>query len=160
MLLDYRTIEFKILDPRIGTEFPIPAYAKPGDAGMDLCACIDEPIRLLEGQTDLIPTGLAVWIHDHNIMGLVMPRSGLGHKKGLVLGNGTGIIDSEYQGQIFVSANNRNHRDPRVERSIIINPGDKIAQLLFVPVLRVNFRIVDEFVMSERGDGGFGHTGI
>lgn len=147
------TIELKILDPRLGRDWPRPEYATDGSAGLDLRACIDEPLLLGDGEAELIPSGFAVHMADPGLAAVVLPRSGLGHRHGIVLGNGVGLIDSDYQGQIFVSCWNRSSDVFRVE------PGDRIAQLVFVPVVRASFWVVDEFTPSARGDGGFGHTG-
>ena len=146
-------IEYKILDPRIGKEFPLPAYATPGSAGMDLRACLDEAITLTPGQTDLLPTGLAIHIGDPGLAAVILPRSGLGHKHGIVLGNLVGLIDSDYQGQLFISCWNRSQTD------FVIEPGERIAQLVFVPVVQAELKQVTEFNQSERGTGGFGHSG-
>jgi deoxyuridine 5'-triphosphate nucleotidohydrolase len=169
----YIPIELKILDSRIEEKSILDAYATEGSAGMDLIACIDEPLILKEGKTALIPSGIAIHIKDPMFVSIILPRSGLGHKKGLVLGNLTGVIDSDYQGQIFISAWNRNqveiekiHRPDggidyeQIDHSVTINPGDRIAQLLIVPVMRARFKIVSEFEETKRGDGGFGHTGV
>ena len=146
-------IDIKILDPRIGSDFPLPHYATPGSAGMDLRACCDGPVTLAPGQTELIPTGIAIHLGDPGLAATILPRSGLGHKHGIVLGNLVGLIDSDYQGQIYVSCWNRG------ESTFTIQPGDRIAQLVVIPVIQASFNIVDEFVASERGEGGFGHTG-
>lgn len=146
-------IEYKVLDPRIGNEFPLPAYATSGSAGMDLRACLNEPLTLNPGQTELIPTGLAIHIGDPNLAAVILPRSGLGHKNGIVLGNLVGLIDSDYQGQLMISCWNRGHT------SFVIAPGERIAQLVFVPVLQVELAAVDDFDQSARGAGGFGHSG-
>ena len=146
-------IELKILDERIGNQYPLPDYATDGSAGMDLRACIDEHQRIEPGECQLIPTGIAMHIGDPELAAIVLPRSGLGHKQGLVLGNLVGLIDSDYQGQLMVSLWNRG------QRNVVIEPGDRIAQLVFIPVCRVNFNIVDEFKKSARNTGGFGHTG-
>lgn len=146
-------IELKILDKRIGNEFPLPEYATTGSAGMDLRACLDETLLLKPGQTELIPTGLAIHIGDESLAAVILPRSGLGHKHGIVLGNLVGLIDSDYQGQLFVSCWNRGQDEFQVE------PGERIAQLMFVPVVQAKFKLVDNFDESERGHGGFGHTG-
>lgn len=148
-------IALKILDPRMraGGEFGLPAYASAGAAGLDLRACIDAPLALPPGATELIPTGIAVHIRDPNFAALILPRSGLGHKHGIVLGNLTGLIDSDYQGQIFVSCWNRGRGD------FTIRPGDRIAQMVIAPVQRAEFQIVEEFEASPRGEGGFGSTG-
>jgi dUTP pyrophosphatase len=146
-------IEYKVLDSRIGNEFPLPAYATSGSAGMDLRACLNEPLTLNPGQTELIPTGLAIHIGDPNLAAVILPRSGLGHKNGIVLGNLVGLIDSDYQGQLLISCWNRG------QTSFVIAPGERIAQLVFVPVLQVELAAVDDFDQSARGAGGFGHSG-
>lgn len=146
-------VELKILDSRVGTEFPLPDYATPGSAGIDLRACLDSSLTLAPGDCELIPTGMAIHMGDSNMAAVILPRSGLGHKHGIVLGNLVGLIDSDYQGQLFISVWNRG-----VE-SFTIEPGDRIAQLVFVPVLHPTFTLVDEFTASERGEGGFGHSG-
>jgi dUTP pyrophosphatase len=146
-------IELKILDKRLGNEFPLPHYATHGSAGLDLRACIDEHMRVDPGETHLVPTGLALHIADADMAAVILPRSGLGHKHGIVLGNLVGLIDSDYQGQVFVSVWNRG------EEHFVIEPGDRIAQMVFVPVIQAGFKIVDEFQGSKRGDGGFGHSG-
>lgn len=148
-----KKIQLKILDDRIGTKIPMPEYATAGSAGMDLRACIDEAIELNPGDTQLIPTGMAIHIDDPSLAAVLLPRSGLGHKHGVVLGNLTGLIDSDYQGQLFVSCWNRGNS------SFTINPGERIAQMVFVPVVQAQFDIVAEFEQSDRGAGGFGHTG-
>lgn len=148
-----KAIDLKILDPRIGTEFPLPAYATPGSAGLDLRACLDAEAQLAPGQTTLIPTGLAIHIGDANLCATILPRSGLGHKHGIVLGNLVGLIDSDYQGQLMVSMWNRS------QEHFTINPGDRIAQLVFMPVVQAEFNIVSDFDASDRGEGGFGHSG-
>ena len=147
------TIEYKILDPRIGTEFPLPAYATTGSAGMDLRACLDIPLVLTAGDTALIPTGIAIHIGDPTLAAVILPRSGLGHKHGIVLGNLVGLIDSDYQGQLFISCWNRG------STSFTIQPGERIAQLVFVPVVQVALQQVADFDQSHRGEGGFGHSG-
>jgi dUTP pyrophosphatase len=147
------TIEYRILDPRIGTAFPLPAYATAGSAGMDLRACLDEAIILNPGDTSLIPTGLAIHIGDPNLAAMILPRSGLGHKHGIVLGNLVGLIDSDYQGQLLISCWNRG------KDSFTIQPGERIAQLVFVPIVQVALQQVDDFDQSHRGAGGFGHSG-
>jgi len=146
-------IELKILDSRIGLEFPLPDYATSGSAGMDLRALVEQETNLAPGDTLLIPTGLAIHIEDPKLAAMILPRSGLGHKHGIVLGNLVGLIDSDYQGQLFVSCWNRG----KTEFTIV--PGDRIAQLIFVPVIQTQFEIVENFAQSHRGDGGFGHTG-
>jgi dUTP pyrophosphatase len=148
-----KSIELKILDRRIGTEYPLPEYATPGSAGLDLRALLDEPLTLLPGQTELIPTGLAIHIGDANLCATILPRSGMGHKNGIVLGNLVGLIDSDYQGQLMISTWNRG------QNAFTIQPGDRIAQLVFVPVVQAQFELVEEFDTSERGEGGFGHSG-
>ncbi len=146
-------IELQILDPRVGTEFPLPEYATDGSAGLDLRACIDGQITIKPGQTELVPTGIAIHIADPTLAAVILPRSGLGHKHGIVLGNLVGLIDSDYQGQLFVSTWNRG------QDSFTLNPGERLAQLVFVPVVQVAFDIVEEFDESHRGEGGFGHSG-
>lgn len=146
-------IQLKILDPRLGEEFALPDYATPGSAGVDLRACVDDSVNLEPGQTELIPSGMAIYIADPSLAAIILPRSGLGHKHGIVLGNLVGLIDSDYQGQVFVSCWNRGHE------SFVINPGDRLAQMVFVPVVQADFEVVQEFDSSDRGAGGFGHTG-
>ena len=146
-------IEYKILDPRIGTAFPLPAYATTGSAGMDLRACLDSALTLNPSDTTLIPTGLAIHIGDPGLAAVILPRSGLGHKHGIVLGNLVGLIDSDYQGQLLISCWNRG------QDSFTIEPGERIAQLVFVPVVQVSLQAVDDFNQSDRGTGGFGHSG-
>ena len=148
-----QSIQLKILDSRIGSTYPMPDYAPDGSAGMDLRACLDTELQLQPGQTELLPTGIAIHISDPSLAAVLLPRSGLGHKHGIVLGNLVGLIDSDYQGQLYVSCWNRGHGVFTVE------PGERIAQMVFVPVVRAGFEIVDEFVDSVRGAGGFGHTG-
>ena len=149
-----RELELKILDGRLGAEFPLPDYATALSAGMDLRAMIDAPLTLAPGEAQLIPTGLALHIGDPELCAMILPRSGLGHKQGLVLGNLVGLIDADYQGPLMVSAWNRG------QNPVSIAPGDRIAQLVFMPVARTRFRIVEEFEQSARGAGGFGHTGL
>ncbi len=146
-------IDLKILDPRIQREFGLPRYGTDGAAGLDLRACVDAPLTLQAGATALIPTGIAIHIADPNYAAVLLPRSGLGHKHGIVLGNLTGLIDSDYQGQILVSCWNRSTGD------FTIRPGDRIAQMVIVPVARAEFNVVESFQQSERADGGFGSTG-
>lgn len=146
-------IEYRILDDRLGHDFPLPAYATDGSAGLDLRALPDEAIELAPGQTHLIPTGMAIHIADPGVAAVILPRSGLGHKHGIVLGNLVGLIDSDYQGQLFVSCWNRSDTAFRIEI------GERIAQLVFVPVIRPQLNEVTEFTPSDRGEGGFGHTG-
>lgn len=148
-----KKLQVKLLDPRIGTEFPLPEYATPGSAGLDLRACLDQPLTLEPGQTELIPTGLSIHIEDPNLCAMILPRSGLGHKHGIVLGNLVGLIDSDYQGQLFVSCWNRGHS------TFEVTPGERIAQLVLVPVVQAEFEVVDEFTDSHRGEGGFGSSG-
>lgn len=146
-------IQVKILDKRVGKEFPLPDYVTGGSAGMDLRACIDEHLRIEPGEAHLVPTGIAIHIGDPELAAVLLPRSGLGHKHGIVLGNLIGLIDSDYQGQLMVSVWNRG------QHGVTIEPGDRIAQMVFVPVRKVGFEVVDEFDTSARNDGGFGHTG-
>jgi dUTP pyrophosphatase len=148
-----RPVQLKILDPRLGTEFPLPEYATPGSAGMDLRALLDAPLELKPGQTELIPTGIAIHMQDRNLAAVILPRSGLGHKHGIVLGNLVGLIDSDYQGQLMVSCWNRG------QTAFTIHPGERIAQLVFVPVVQARFERVEEFTESQRGEGGFGSSG-
>jgi dUTP pyrophosphatase len=148
-----RSIELKILDPRVGDSIPLPDYATDGSAGLDMRACIDEPLTIAPGETELIPTGLAIHVRDPGLAAVLLPRSGLGHKHGLVLGNLTGLIDSDYQGQVFISCWNRS------SQSYEIRPAERIAQMVFVCVEQVQFNVVDEFEDSDRGGGGFGHSG-
>ncbi|HCL53931.1 MAG TPA: dUTP diphosphatase [Pseudomonas sp.] len=146
-------LQAKILDPRLGTEFPLPQYATPGSAGLDLRALLTQDTVLEPGQTVLIPTGLSIHISDPGLAALVLPRSGLGHKHGIVLGNLVGLIDSDYQGQLMVSVWNRG------QESFSLQPGDRMAQLVFVPVVQAEFNLVEDFDASLRGEGGFGHSG-
>jgi len=146
-------IQLKILDPRLGNEIPMPHYATDGSAGIDLRACIESEITLHPGETTLIPTGIAVHINDQQLAAVLLPRSGLGHKHGIVLGNLVGLIDSDYQGQVFVSCWNRG------QQAFTINIAERIAQMVFIPVVQAEFELVSEFTETERGEGGFGHTG-
>ena len=148
-----RAIELKILDSRLGDSIDLPNYATDGSAGLDMRACIDDALTVIPGDTVLVPTGLAIHIGDSALAAVLLPRSGLGHKHGLVLGNLTGLIDSDYQGQIFISCWNRG------SKTYEIKPGERIAQMVFVPVEQVRFVVVEEFEISDRGDGGFGHSG-
>ena len=148
-----KQIDLKILDKRIGTEFPLPTYATTGSAGLDLRALIEQPLTVEAGQTVLIPTGISVYIADPNLAAVILPRSGLGHKNGIVLGNLVGLIDSDYQGPLMVSLWNRS------DKPFTVEVGDRIAQLVFVPVVQAEFNLVTDFTASERGEGGFGHSG-
>lgn len=146
-------LEVKILDPRLGRDFPLPSYATAGSAGLDLRAMLEAPLDLMPGAAELLPTGLAVHIAERNVAGLILPRSGLGHRHGIVLGNLVGLIDSDYQGPLLVSCWNRGTAPFRIA------VGERIAQLVLVPVLQADLKLVDEFAASTRGSGGFGHTG-
>jgi deoxyuridine 5'-triphosphate nucleotidohydrolase len=146
-------IQLKILDARLGKEFPLPHYATDGAAGMDMRACVDAPLVIAPGETRLIPTGLAIHIQEPGFAAMLLPRSGLGHKHGIVLGNLVGLIDSDYQGQVLVSCWNRG------SECFTIQPGERIAQMVIVPVVHADFELVEEFAQSARGAGGFGHTG-
>lgn len=146
-------VQVKILDPRLGTEWAMPSYATVGSAGLDLRACLDEPLTIQAGETVLVKTGLAIYIKNPNYAGLILPRSGLGHKHGIVLGNLVGLIDADYQGELMISVWNRSQND------FVLQPAERLAQYVVVPVQQVQFDIVDEFQVSERGAGGFGHTG-
>ena len=148
-----RTLKVRVLDARIGTEFPLPAYATEGSAGLDLRACLAKPLELAPGRAELIPTGLAIHVEDPGLAAVILPRSGLGHKHGIVLGNLVGLIDSDYQGQLMVSCWNRG------AEPFTVKPGERIAQLVVVPVVQVALQVVGEFATSERGAGGFGHSG-
>ncbi len=148
-----RNIQLQILDSRLGSEWPLPDYATSGSAGIDLRACLDEPLALAAGKTELIPTGMAIHIADPTLAAVILPRSGLGHKHGIVLGNLVGLIDSDYQGQLFVSCWNRS------DQPFTLQSGERLAQLVFVPVVQAHFDIVESFTESQRGDGGFGHSG-
>jgi len=148
-----KKIQLKLLDPRLGESIPLPEYATPGSAGVDLRACVENPMIIEPGQTELIPTGLAIHIEDPHLAAVLLPRSGLGHKHGIVLGNLVGLIDSDYQGQVFVSCWNRGNT------SFTLQVGERLAQLVFVPVTQVEFVQVTEFCESSRGMGGFGHSG-
>lgn len=149
-----KKIQVKLLDPRLGSDlFPLPRYETDGAAGLDLRACLDEPLVLMPGQSELISTGIAIYIADANLAATILPRSGLGHKHGIVLGNLIGLIDSDYQGPLKISCWNRS------DKPYTVQPAERIAQLVIVPVLRASFDIVDEFDQSGRGEGGFGSTG-
>ena len=151
--MSQQKIQLKILDARVGKDFPLPEPATAGSAGVDLRACLDADLVIEPGQTELIPTGMAIYIEDPGLAAVILPRSGLGHKHGIVLGNLVGLIDSDYQGQLFVSCWNRG------AESFVLEPGTRLAQLVIVPVVQPQFEVVDEFGESERGAGGFGHTG-
>lgn len=148
-----KSIQLKILDARIGGEFPLPGYATDGSAGIDMRACLEAPLDVRPGDTHLVPTGIAIHIADPSLAAVLLPRSGLGHKHGIVLGNLVGLIDADYQGQVFVSCWNRGRE------SFTIQPGDRIAQMVFVPIVRAHFDVVESFQESTRGAGGFGHSG-
>lgn len=146
-------VQVRVLDPRLGEEFPLPTYATEGSAGLDLRAMLKAPITLQPGQTELIPTGLAIYIENPAYAGLILPRSGLGHKHGIVLGNLVGLIDADYQGELMVSCWNRG------DKAFTMEPGERLAQYVLVPVLHAEFNIVDQFQASARGAGGFGSSG-
>ncbi|MDD3763468.1 MAG: dUTP diphosphatase [Nevskiales bacterium] len=148
-----KKVQLKILDPRIGTDIPLPAYATAGAAGLDLRAVLDAPLELAPGASELLRTGLAIHIDDPDLAAVILPRSGLGHKHGIVLGNLVGLIDSDYQGELMVSCWNRG------QSAFTIQPGERIAQLVLVPVVQAEFEQVEQFEQSQRGEGGFGHTG-
>lgn len=148
------TLEIKVLDPRIGGQWPLPAYATAASAGLDLRAALDEALTLQPGDTALVPSGLAIHLGDPGLCAVILPRSGLGHKHGIVLGNGTGLIDADYQGPLQVSVWNRGRE------AFTMQPGDRIAQLVVLPIVRATLQLVDEFETSARGSGGFGHTGV
>lgn len=150
---DRRRLQVKILDPRIGRELPLPQYATAGSAGLDLRACLDVPLTLAPGRAELIPTGLAIHLEDPGLAAVILPRSGLGHRHGIVLGNLVGLIDSDYQGEVKISCWNR------AGEPYTISPGERIAQLVIVPVVQVQMEVVEEFTASARGSGGFGHSG-
>ncbi|GAA81753.1 dUTP diphosphatase [Pseudoalteromonas sp. BSi20495] len=149
-----KKVELKIVNPKVGTEILMPEYATDGSAAIDLRACIDDTLQVLPGETKLIPTGIALNMQDTGMAATILPRSGLGHKHGIVLGNLVGLIDSDYQGELFISVWNRGSDE------FAINSGDRIAQLMFIPVIKADFVLVDEFEATERGAGGFGHTGV
>ena len=146
-------VQIKVLDTRLGNEWPLPTYATSGSAGLDLRACLDEEVQIKPGETILVKTGMAIYIEDPNFAGLILPRSGLGHKHGIVLGNLVGLIDSDYQGELMVSVWNRS------QTVFTLEPGERLAQYVLVPVVQTQFEQVNEFTASERGTGGFGHTG-
>ncbi|MET0755080.1 MAG: dUTP diphosphatase [Pseudoxanthomonas sp.] len=149
-----QSIEVKLLDPRFGDEWPLPAYATEASAGMDLRAALEAPLTLAAGDTALVPSGISLHLADPHLCAVVLPRSGLGHRHGIVLGNGTGLIDADYQGPLLISVWNRS------QESFTIQPGDRIAQLVVLPITRVSLQVVDTFADSARGEGGFGHTGV
>ncbi|MCK4087492.1 dUTP diphosphatase [Acinetobacter radioresistens] len=146
-------VQIKVLDTRLGNEWPLPTYATSGSAGLDLRVCLDEAVQIKPGETILVKTGMAIYIEDPNFAGLILPRSGLGHKHGIVLGNLVGLIDSDYQGELMVSVWNRS------QTVFTLEPGERLAQYVLVPVVQAQFEQVNEFTASERGTGGFGHTG-
>lgn len=148
-----KSMKVRVLDPRIGREFPLPAYATHGSAGLDLRACLDAPLELMPGAAQLLPTGLAIWVEDPGLAAVILPRSGLGHKHGIVLGNLVGLIDSDYQGQLMVSCWNRG------STAYVVQPGERIAQLVVVPVVQVELEVVEDFAATMRGEGGFGSSG-
>jgi dUTP pyrophosphatase len=148
-----KPMKVRVLDPRIGREFPLPAYATLGSAGLDLRACLDAPLELIPGAAQLLPTGLAIWVEDPGLAAVILPRSGLGHKHGIVLGNLVGLIDSDYQGQLMVSCWNRG------STAYVVQPGERIAQLVVVPVVQVELEVVEDFAATTRGEGGFGSSG-
>lgn len=148
-----QAIQLKILDERIGKAILLPTYATNGSAGLDLRVCIDEPMNIAPQQTVLLPTGLAIYIADPNLAAVILPRSGLGHKNGIVLGNLVGLIDSDYQGELKISCWNRS------AETFVVNPGDRIAQLVFLPIVHAAFEVVEEFIQTDRGTGGFGSSG-
>jgi dUTP pyrophosphatase len=150
----HHTLQLKILDPRLGGEWPLPVYATEASAGLDLRAALDAALVLQPGDAALVPSGLAIHIDDPSLCAVVLPRSGLGHKHGIVLGNGTGLIDADYQGPLMISAWNRG------QVAYTIEPGDRIAQLVVLPIVRATLQVVDTFAQSARGAGGFGHTGM
>ena len=149
-----RTLEVKVLDPRFGDAWPMPAYATESSAGLDLRAALDAPLLLAPGDAALIPSGLAIHLADPTLCAVILPRSGLGHRHGIVLGNGTGLIDADYQGPLLISTWNRGRE------TFTIQPGDRIAQLVVLPIVRATLQVVDTFEASARGEGGFGHTGV
>lgn len=148
-----QAVQIKILNPKIGVEIPFPSYGTEGSAGLDLRACLDQALTLDPGQVTLVPTGLAMYLQDPGLAAMILPRSGLGHKHGIVLGNLVGLIDSDYQGELMISVWNRS------ASAFTIQPGDRIAQLVIVPVCQPSFTVVQEFAVTQRGEGGFGHTG-
>ena len=151
--VDAAQVQLKILNPKIGNEIPLPTYATEGSAGLDLRACLDQPLTVKANSVEMIPTGIAVYMQHPNLAATILPRSGMGHKKGIVLGNLVGLIDSDYQGELKISCWNRGQEDHEIQ------PGDRIAQIVFLPVVKAQFDIVDDFEKTDRGEGGFGHTG-
>ena len=147
-------LQIKVVNKKIGSEIPLPSFSTSGSAGMDLRACLNEQIKIAAGKTELIPSGIAIYIENPNYAGLILPRSGLGHKKGIVLGNLVGLIDSDYQGELMISLWNRS------EKAFLLSPGDRVAQLILIPVKQLPLAVVDEFESSERGGKGFGSSGI
>ena len=147
-------LQVRLLDPRFGADWPLPAYATAHSAGMDLRAALDAPLRLAPGEAALVPTGLAIHVADPALCAVILPRSGLGHRHGIVLGNGTGLIDADYQGPLMVSVWNRGHE------AFTMQAGDRIAQLVVLPIVRARLQVVESFEASARGNGGFGHTGV
>jgi dUTP pyrophosphatase len=147
-------LQVKLLDPRFGDRWPLPAYATESSAGLDLRAALEAPLTLGAGQSSLVPSGIAIHLADPDLCALVLPRSGLGHRHGIVLGNGTGLIDADYQGPLLISLWNRS------AEAFVVQPGDRVAQLVVLPIARVQLKIVDTFIASARGEGGFGHTGV
>ncbi len=150
----HQTLEIKLLDARFGAQWPLPEYATPASAGLDLRAALDAPLTLAPGEVSLVPSGLAIHLGDPGLCAVLLPRSGLGHKHGIVLGNGTGLIDADYQGPLMISMWNRSNE------AFTMQPGDRVAQLVVLPIVRARLQVVDEFEASERGGGGFGHTGV
>ena len=151
--MNARPLKVRVLDARLGAEFPLPAYATAGSAGLDLRAMVEAPLVIEPGSTHLLPTGLSIWVEDPGLAAVILPRSGLGHKHGIVLGNLVGLIDSDYQGPLMVSCWNRGNAP------FTVAPGERIAQLVVVPVVQVGLEVVTEFTATDRGAGGFGHTG-
>lgn len=146
-------VKIKLLDHRLGRDIPLPSYATGGSAGMDLAAALTEPLMVEPGEVKLIPTGIAIYLEDQGYAAMILPRSGLGHKHGIVLGNLVGLLDADYQGEIKISCWNRGNEN------FVVKPGERIAQMVIVPIVQAQWQVVDDFVVSERGEGGFGHTG-
>lgn len=151
---NYQNIKIKVLDNRLGNEIPLPSYATAGSAGLDLRACVDGPLLLEPGESKLIKTGMAIYIENPRYAGVILPRSGLGHRDGIILGNGLGLIDADYQGELLISCWNRSHKN------FTLNVGDRLAQLVLLEVAHIQWQFVDDFAPTERGEGGFGHTEI